>query len=468
MVDRLSPQDLTYLHIEDASTPLHVGAVSVFQPGRGAAPLDRVTLRRLIAARLGRLPRYRQKIRRVPADLARPVWVDDPDFDIDHHVRAITLPRPGTTEQLWELVARLCARRLDRSRPLWAAYLVDGLADGRVALVTKTHEAMVDGAAVDLAEVVLDTRRTTRDPDPPTWRPAPAPTDLTLVADAFSDLVRSPGEAVAAAQRALLGAPIPARHLLSRVAATATDLFSAAQPAPPSPLSAEPGQRRRFVAVPTALDDHRRVRQAHGGTVHDVVLATIAGALRAWLQSRGEPVPSQAVIRAMLPVGVRADVDDARAVSAGGARVSSVLVDLPVGEPNPVMRLHQVSYAMRAHSSTKRFVDAEALIRLSGFAPATLHALGAKAAVRFSRRRYHLVVTNVPGPQRPRYLCGARLRESYPVPPLGRGQALAIGLTSYHGGVYYGLHADHDAMPDVAVLGEAVEESLAELTQTVR
>ncbi|MHA3705260.1 WS/DGAT domain-containing protein, partial [Jatrophihabitans sp. YIM 134969] len=241
---------------------------------------------------------------------------------------------------------------------------------------------------------------------------------------------------------------------------------TAARPAPHSPLNVDIGAQRRYGVARTALEDYRTVRAARGGTVNDVVLATVAGALRSWLLFRGEAVNPGTSVRAMVPVSVRDDAG--RAGPFGNGRVSSYVVDLPVGEPNPLVRLSQVTYAMRAHSESGQSIGADSIVALGGFAPPTLHAMGARAAYGLTRRLFNLVVTNVPGPQFPLYAAGARLDELFPIVPLARGQAIAVGLTSYDGGVYYGLNADRDAMPDVDVLGSLIEESLAELVLAAR
>jgi WS/DGAT/MGAT family acyltransferase len=250
--------------------------------------------------------------------------------------------------------------------------------------------------------------------------------------------------------------------VVSQVSAAVTGVLAAARvvarPAPESPLNSAIGSQRRFAVARTDLEDYRKVRKHRGGTVNDVVLATVAGAVRGWLLSRGEPVKPSTTVRAMVPVSIRAEEE-----SAPGNRVSSYLVDLPVGEPNPMVRLSQVGYAMKAHKESGQSVGAEALMALSGFAPPTLHALGARAANSFTRRLFNVVVTNVPGPQFPLYASGARMLEMFPVIPLAAGQAVSIGLTSYNGGVYFGLNADRDAMHDVDVLASLIEESLAEL-----
>jgi WS/DGAT/MGAT family acyltransferase len=242
---------------------------------------------------------------------------------------------------------------------------------------------------------------------------------------------------------------------------------TAARPAPVSPLNADIGVARRFAVVATDLQDYRDIRTKHSRgaesdvTVNDVILATVAGALRAWLLTRGEPVRPSTIVRAMVPLSVRDDVGGTRL----GNSVQAFVVTLPVGEARPIMRLHQVAYAMRAHQDTGRAVGAEALVGLAGFAPPTLHSLGARVASAVSRRMFNLVVTNVPGPQQPLYAAGARMLESYPVMPLAKGQAVSIGLTSYDGGVYYGLNADRDAMPDVEVLAQCLVDALAELKE---
>jgi WS/DGAT/MGAT family acyltransferase len=281
------------------------------------------------------------------------------------------------------------------------------------------------------------------------------------VADAVSELVRRPTQAIDSARGAVVDARATAAKVTGIAGAILQSARTMARPAPSSPLNATIGEQRRFAMAKTELDDYRRVRKAHGGTVNDVVLATVSGALRTWLLTRGETVTPATTVRAMVPVSVRGEGDSA------GNRVSSYFVDLPVGEGNPVMRLHQVSFAMRGHKESGQAVGADALVQLSGFAPPTIHALGARAASGLSKRLFNLVVTNVPGPQFPLYAAGARMLEMYPVVPLSKGQTVSVGLTSYDGGVFYGLNADRDAMPDVDVLAACIEEALAELVGTV-
>ncbi|MCU1691597.1 MAG: hypothetical protein JWM64_688 [Frankiales bacterium] len=463
MVDRLSSLDVSFLYMETPTTAMHVGGVAVFQPPESGFDYDRLV--ELISQRIALVPRYRQKVRMVPGRIANPVWVDDEDFDVTYHVRRSALPRPGTDAQLRELVGRLMSRQLDRARPLWEIYLVEGVEHGRVAVVTKTHHAMVDGvSAVDIGTVILDLTPTPREVPEDDWRPHREPGAVKLVTGAVGDLVQRPTQAVEALRSAVGDARATVDNASTVASGLLQSLRTIARPAPTSPLNATIGQQRRFGMARTDLDDYRAVRKSHGGTVNDVVLATVAGALRTWLLTRGEAVTPTSSIRAMVPVSVRADAEKGEL----GNRVSSYFVDLPVGEGNAVMRLHQVSFAMRGHKESGESVGADSLVQLSGFAPPTIHALGARLASSMTRRLFNVVVTNVPGPQFPLYAAGAKMLEMYPVVPLAKGQAVSIGLTSYDGGVYYGLNADRDAMPDVDVLASCIEESLAELVGTTR
>lgn len=475
MADRLSSLDASFLRMEDAATPMHVGSVMVFDAPDGG--FDFESLLSLISRRIAHVPRYRQRVRTVPGGVGNPVWVDDSTFDMSYHVRRSALPRPGSDEQLEELIARILPRPLDRSRPLWEVYLVEGLAEDRFAIITKSHPSLVDGVhAVDIGNVLLDGNPTTPDGALPTWRPRPEPTGAELVVGALADAVRAPSEVVDTVQHGVADLA----HTLGKVASVAGDVVStiarvSARPAPDSPLNVPIGRARRYIMVGTDLEDYRTVRAQLGRgsfaeevTVNDVILATIAGAFRSWLLTRGEAVYPGSTVRAMVPVSVL-DVDE-RDEAPPGAQVQACFVDLPVGEPGPSMRLHQIAFSMRQQmeSGTHRAVAADALAGLGGFAPPTMHTLGARLGGMVSRRLFNVVITNVPGPQTPRYAAGARMVSTYPVIPLHPNMALSIGLTSYDGGVHYGLYADRDAMPDADVLGRGVVDSLAELLDAPR
>jgi WS/DGAT/MGAT family acyltransferase len=447
---------------------MHVGAVSIFE--RPRARLRLRPLVELVEQRIALVPRYRQKVRYVPGNLARPGVVDDADFDVAYHVRRSALPKPGSDSQLTELVARLMSRPLDHTRPLWEMYLVEGLTGGRTAVVTKTHQAMVDGiSAIDIGQVILDVSAQPRAVPEELWMPRPEPSAAELVVEALTEAVARPGEVIDNVRVAAGDAMATVGKLTGAFGQLFTIARTASRPAPGTPLNVDISTQRRFAIARTQLESYRRIRAEHGCSVNDVVLTVVSGALRDWLLSRGEPVGASSTLRAMVPLSVRGEADVLSSATAGtlGNRVSSFLVDLPVGEPSPVVRLHHVTHAMREHTAGGQSVGADTLVRIGGFAPPTLHALGARAASGISKRIFNVVVTNVPGPQFPLYAAGARMLEMFPVVPLAKGQALAIGLTSYDGGVFYGFNGDRDAMSDVDVLAGMVEESLDELLATV-
>lgn len=448
---------------------MHVGSVMVFQPPDQGFDYDRLVS--LITNRIAFVPRYRQRIREVPGRLANPVWVDDVDFDITYHVRRSALPRPGSDDQLQEFVARVQPKRLDRGRPLWEVYLVEGLAEGRFALVTKTHQALVDGInAVDIAHVIVDGLPDREKPVNDTWRPARAPSDLELITAALAEAVQRPSQIVDNVRGGIADVKAVGGRLFSAVGSVVSTVArTAARPAPTSPLNVEIGEARRYIMVGTDLEDYRKVRNrlalgryADDVTINDVVLATVSGALRSWLLTRGEPVHSATTVRAMVPVSVY-DTDDATRL---GNRVTACFVDLPVGEPRASMRLHQIAFAMRQQMEGGQAVGAESLAGLAGFASPTLHSLGARLGMAMSRRLFNVIITNVPGPQQPLYAGDALMLSTYPVMPLASWQAVSIGLTSYDGGVYFGLNGDRTAMPDLDVLGQCLVDSLAELVES--
>jgi len=476
--DRLTAFDAAFLYMEGSTTPMHVGSVMVFQPRNGGFDFD--SLVSLISNRISFVPRYRQCVREVPGRLANPVWVDDEDFDVTYHVRRSALPRPGSDDQLQEFVARIQSRRLDRCRPLWEVYLIEGLAGGRFAVVTKSHQALVDGInALDIAHVIVDGKPDGEEPVSQTWRPAREPSDADLIASAFVDAVRRPSQIVDNVRGVITDVRAVGRPVFSAVGAVVSTIArTAVRPAPVSPLNAEIGEARRYVMVGTDLADYRTVRSrlaldhyADEVTINDVVLATIAGALRSWLLTRGAAVDSATTVRAMVPVSVYgtddSGTDDSGTDDRGrfSDRVTACFVDLPVGEPGASMRLHQIAFAMRQQIEGGHAVGAESLAGLAGFASPTLHSMGARLGSAMSRRLFNLIITNVPGPQQSLYVGNARMLSAYPVVPLARGQAVSIGLTSYDGGVYFGLNGDRDAMPDLDLLGQCLVDSLADLVE---
>lgn len=485
MTDRLTPLDVSFLYLEQPSTAMHVGTVMAFAPPADGLDVERFT--RYIGSRIAFVPRYRQRVRWVPGRLANPVWVDDENFDLSYHIRRSALPRPGSDEQLEELVARLQSRPLDRRRPLWELYLVEGLSEGRFALVSKVHQALVDGVhTVDLAQVILDDAPDPVDPPAFAWQPVAEPTGVELVVGAMVDSVRRPGQVVDVLRHGVADLQDTARSA-ARSAGRVLNAARLLAGGPPSgPLSQPVTPHRRFAMVETDLEDYRLIRarlanprQRKGSrknkvagvlpaapvTVNDVMLSVLAGALRAWLLARAEPVSPGSFIRTLVPMSVRAE--DSEEAGPLGSRVDSVLIDLPTGEASPMIRLHQVSYQTKGTREAGRAIDAPSLAGIAGFAPPTLHSLGARVASGLSRRMFDLVVTNVPGPQQRLYVDGAPMLATYPVIPLAAGQALTIGLTSYAGKVYYGLNADREAMSDVDVVGHCIVDALAELREAV-
>lgn len=479
MPDRLASSDAALLRQDAAGTPGHVATVLVLDPVDGQ-PVDLDLLAGHVAGRIAYVPRYRQRLRPVPFGLDEPMWVDDARFDVAYHVRRSALPRPGGDAELREFVARVTARPLDRTRPLWEVYLVDGLDGGAVAVVTKTHQVLVDGVrAVDLAQVLLDDAPGTTPAPAHAWVPSAPPGAADLVAGAVLHAVAEPA---GAARTIALNALSGNRRLVAPAIAVAAAVQRAGdrRGQRPGPLTARVSPHRRFGTCRTRLSDYQMVAKlvrAEGGepgrrrpsdaaTVHDVVLAVVAGALRSWLLQRRGGLSVQ-VLRAAVPISLT------RVVSAGSAgSVDVSVVELPVGEPNPVLRLHHIAFQVGEQLRGEReagsaSVPARELADLAGFAPATLHGLGTRVAARLSRRGADLVVTNVPGPQRARYAAGARLRATYPVLPLPPGHAVAIGVTSYDGHVFHGFTGDWDAAADLGGLADAVPEALGDLVEAL-
>ncbi|MGB2922166.1 MAG: wax ester/triacylglycerol synthase family O-acyltransferase [Mycobacterium sp.] len=469
MVTRLSASDASFFRLENSATPMYVGSLSILRKPRNGLSYE--TLLATVEQRLPQIPRYRQKVREVKFGLARPVWVDDRDFDITYHVRRSALPSPGSDAQLHDLIARLGSRPLDKSRPLWEMYLVEGLAKNRLAIYTKSHQALVNGmTALEIGHVIVD--RTQKPPEfgEDIWIPSREPNDRQLLIGALGEWVIGPTAQVAAVRSAVTEA-VNNTGLLVDLGRRAAEVARtvARGTAPSSPLNTTVSRNRRFSVASASLDEFRRIRARYDCDVNDVVLAVIAGALRNWLLSRGEPVSTTTTVRAMAPMSVYPeDEHDSSAPGQAISEVSPFLVDLPVGESNPVVRLSQIAHATEAQSSATSLVDARTIVTLTGFGPPTLHAMGIRVATSFSARQFNLLITNVPGAQKQMYLAGTKLLETYAVPPLLHDQVLAIGVTSYNGTLYFGINADRDAMSDVEMLPSLLRESLDELTEAAQ
>ncbi len=458
MSERLGPRDLAFLTAETPEAPAHNATIEIFECGDSG--FDYARLLELIRDRLPFVPRYRQRVMNVPGGLANPVWVDDEQFDLGYHVRRSALPRPGSPEQLRELVARIVSRPLDRSRPLWEIYFVEGLADGHVALLSKAHLALVDGVqTVDLGQLLLDLSPEPKTLEPDDWLPDGTRTPAGLIIDAVKDSVTAP-ETLVETLRTTTSAVLRTADETSKKVRGVAGALAGRGPEKTTAISGPLSQQRRVVTVDTDLSDYQLVRRAHDGTVNDVILATITGGLRAWLMTRTESLGGLRKVRVVVPVSV---IDEELEATSLGSMIAAHFLDLPVGEPSPIVRLHQVSYAFQAHKETGRGVAANRLAGIAGFAPTTFHAIGSRVAAAELRRGFQVSITNVPGPQASLYAAGARMVGTYPVPPLLPGHPLSIGVTSYDGKVFYGLAADRDWLPDADLLGTCIREALVEL-----
>jgi diacylglycerol O-acyltransferase / wax synthase len=474
MPQRLTPLEVSLLALDTAHTPGHVGTVDIFDAGPDEFDYERLIA--LIRERIAFVPRYRQRVRGIPAQLAGPVWVDDENFDLTFHVRRSAIPRPGTLAQLREVVGRVLARRLDRSRPLWEIYLIEGLEGSRFALVAKSHLCLVDGIDnVEIGQVLLDsTARSHAVPNAGTgvdsWQPVPEPSSLELLAGALLESAQDPAMALQNLRGALasaLGVAVAVGEVVGGIGGALGDLAADAlrgqRPSADSPLAGMVSQQRRFATIAASLSDLKAVRQGDDHTINDVVLAMISGGLRTWLLTRGEPIRSGSSLSALVPMSVTEDDGEPTSL---GSQVAPHLQSLPIGEPNALMRLHQVAYDTQAHKDSGRAVAARSLADIAGFAPTTLHALGVRTSTEVVRKQHDLVITNVPGPQVPLFAAGAQLIASYPVLPLSAGHLLAIGVTSYDGEVFFGLNADRDAIGDLDVLAQCLLDALEELLDT--
>ncbi len=450
----MSPQDASFLHIEGPNTPMHIGGVSIFE---GPVPAFE-RLDEMVAGKLDAVPRYRQKVRFVPLALGRPVWVDDPHFNLGYHLRHSALPAPGTEEVLGRTAARIFAQHLDRRKPLWEIWMLEGVSDNRWALLSKVHHSMVDGvSATDLMTVMFDD--SPLQPAGQGWQPAPEPSGAELVVRTLTRQAVNPAEQV----RVLRAAARRPRATLEQALALVRGASSAAgllRPLGSSSLTGSIGPHRTWSTAYVHLSDVKAIRSALGGTVNDVVLTIVAGGLRELLQSRGENVEGRGV-RVLVPVSVRRPGER----DVYNNQVSAMLPTLPVGSEDPVERLRSVRTQMDALKRSGQAVAGEVLTSLSGFAPPLLLALGGRLAARSPSLGVQTGVTNVPGPQQPLQTLGRRLLESFPFVPLIGNVRISIAIFSYNGGLYYGVTGDYDSSSDIDVLTTGVEHGIAELLE---
>ncbi|HYB24294.1 MAG TPA: wax ester/triacylglycerol synthase family O-acyltransferase [Solirubrobacteraceae bacterium] len=466
--DRLTALDSTFLHLEDhSSAHMHVASVMVFD---GAAPtLDELVEH--VLSRLHLVPRYRQRLAYVPFEQGRPLWVDDPYFNPYYHIRHTALPRPADDAALKQLAGRLFSQRLDRSKPLWEIWLVQNMSAERFAIIAKTHHALVDGiSGVDITTVLFDTA-----PEPApvgggwdsgqSWSAKPLPGPAKLLGEALLERTTVPGE-IARGARRLLRAPRRAAAQLKDGLASigATTLAGINAPAPPSPFNVDIGPHRRYTFVDADLQRFKAIKDSLGGTLNDVVLASVALALGRYLRGHGHSTASSPkgdglVLKAMVPVSVRTKEQR----GALGNQVAAMWAPLPVGVENPAECLREIATAMDDLKKSGQAVGAQVLTNLAGFAPPTILSQAARLQAR--QPFFNLVVTNVPGPQFPLYLLGRRLHVLYPVVPLAQRQALGIAVMSYDGHLGFGLLGDYDALPDLEEIALDLQWSIAALAR---
>jgi diacylglycerol O-acyltransferase len=454
--ERLSALDTGFLRLETPETPMHIGGVFVVEGSRirdddGHIRID--DARRRVEARLRHLPRFTRRLSEVPLGLGRPLWVDDVRFAIGQHVKLTAVAAPGSRQDLLDIGAELYATRLDRSRPLWELWLVDGLADGRVGIVEKVHHALIDGlSGVELAAAIFDAEpdpaEVENDPPSPSRRaPEPGPTAIRRLADALVEQVLDPVETARNAVSAIVSTPSQVMGQAASVAASARDMVRPAARAPSTPFNHEIGPRREVRAVSLDLERVHRARRPHHATVNDLVLATIAGAMRRWFVAEDEPLVD---VHVLAPVSTRREAMG----SEPGNRVGAVIVELPVGEPDPARRLEIVQRRMGRLKASHEGEGAAALLDALDHVPAI--GYGALTRLVSVQPQVNFVVTNLPGPTDPLYFLGARIDEMIPIVPLGPGLGLGIAVLSYVDGLTVSLFADPDACHDLEVLADAI------------
>jgi diacylglycerol O-acyltransferase / wax synthase len=453
-MDRLSSIDASFLTNESSSAHMHVGAILIFE---GPPPGYEDFLAH-VDSRLHLVPRFRQKLAFPPVETGRPFWVDDPNFNLAYHVRHSALPAPGSEEQLRNIAGRLFSQALDRSKPLWELWLVQGLERNRFGLITKTHHALVDGVSgVDIATVLFDVKPVPEPIEPDRdWVPRPTPSSAELAARGLVAAAESPFKLARRVVRAASHPEHTTKRVVEASEALAEVAWNLTNPAPEVPLNTEIGSHRRFAWTRAELDDFKKIKNILGGTVNDAVLTVVSGALRSWLRSRGVKLAGLE-LRALVPVSIRTEDEHSQL----GNRIAAMRGPLPVYIEDPVKRLEVVRRSMDGLKESKQALGAEVISRFNDFAPPTLLAQASR--LNFSTRLFNLIVTNVPGPQIPLYVLGRELQDVFPVAFLPENHALAIAIMSYHGGIDFGLLGDYDAMEDIDTFASGISESLGDL-----
>jgi diacylglycerol O-acyltransferase / wax synthase len=453
-LDRLTAVDASFLSNETSTSHMHVGAILIFE---GPPPLY-VDLVEHIRGRLNQVPRFRQRIVVPPLEAGRPLWADDVNFNLTYHIRHSALPEPGSEEELKLLAARVFSQQLDRSKPLWELWLVQGLERDRFAILTKTHHAMVDGVSgVDIGTVLFDLEPVPKPAERlDDWVPRPEPKTSDLVTRAAGDIASAPLKLAERAIEAVRNPETTARRIAEGLEGVGEVVGAFADPAPDVPLNQPIGPHRRFVWARSELATFKRIKDSLGGTVNDVVLAVVTGALRDWLHGRG--IRTEGLeLRALVPVSIRSEDDRGNL----GNKIAVMRGPLPVYVEDPVRRLRIVSEEMEGLKRSKQALGAEVISRFNDFAPPTLLAQASR--VNFSTRLFNLIVTNVPGPQLPLYVLGREMEEIFPVAFLPQNHVLAVAIMSYNGRIGFGLLADYDSVKDADTIADGIAGSLAEL-----
>ena len=453
-MDRLTAIDASFLTNESANSHMHIGGVTIFE----GPPPSYEDLLEHIGGRLHLVPRYRQKLAVPPVETGRPFWVDDSQFNLTYHVRHSALPPPGGEDKLRRLAARVFSQQLDRTKPLWELWLVEGLDDNRFALMSKNHHALVDGVSgVDIATVLFDVKPVPEPAKPDhEWIPKPEPSGAHLAARGVEGLAKAPLGVARRIGSAISSPGDTARQLQEAAEGLGEVAWEFANPAPDLPMNVPIGPHRRYTWVRGDLAEYKQIKSALGGTVNDVVLTVVAGSMRRWLHNRG--IRTEGLeLRALVPVSIRA-------TGAGGElgnQIAAVRGPLPVYVEDPVQRLGVVVDSMEGIKASKKALGAEVISRFNDFAPPTLLAQAAR--INFSTRLFNMIVTNVPGPQIPLYVLGRELLDVFPVAFLPQNHALAIAIMSYNGKIDFGLLGDYDSMEDIVLLAEGIEAEVKAL-----
>lgn len=454
-MDRLTVLDDTFIVLERDNLPMHIGSLLIFE----GAPPEYEDLLAHVAGRLHRLPRYRQVIREVPFNIGRPTWQDDMHFNLEYHVRHTAVPHPGDRERLRVLAGRLLSQRLDMHRPLWEMWLIEGLADGRFAILNKIHHSMVDGiSGADVMELILDTAPHGGPRHPVDWHPQSPPSTATVLAGAFVDTVRHPigrlGHLAAD-----LGSPQDALQKVS-AALAGTLRIGETLAHTEDHLLGQPGPHRRWAWADGDLSEVKRIKKKLGGTVNDVILAAITNGFREFLLGREPDLPESAFVRTMVPVSTRVP-----GAPKGGNEVAVMFADMPVGLSDPRSRLAAIDEQMKAAKSSGTVEGVDSLLENAVFVPPMLYAAAGRLAARTPQPAVSTITTNVPGPQRQLYLLGAPLLRMLGYVPLGMNQLVTVAIVSYNGQICCGITADYDQVPDVEVLAQGIENGLAQLSE---